>query len=86
MRSAMLGFRADVLPLEEAACGLAVGAGSGIQAAFGGECPAEEAGGRAEPGQGGAAGCSAKKVSRPALMKEVVKDVTGCHGYSERRA
>ena len=50
------------------------------------ERPAEQARGRVEPRQGCLAGCSIKKVPRPALKKEVVAYVTDCHGYSERRA
>jgi hypothetical protein len=42
---------------------------------------AEETGYGAEPGQGSAAGMFCQKsVPRPAVMKEVVRYVTACHG------
>ena len=46
----------------------------------------KEAGGRAQPGQGGASGCSGKKIPRPALMRQVVAYLIASHGYSQRRA
>jgi len=42
--------------------------------------------GRAQPGRSRAAGHAVKKVSRRALLKQMVRYVQTSHGYSERRA
>lgn len=63
---------AYVLSLEEAICRLGIRSGARVQAAGGRERAAEEAGGRAQPGQGGASGCAVKKMSPPRAEE------TGC--------
>ena len=79
-------FGTDVLPVEEAVRGDAVGSGARAQAAAGRERAAQEAGCRVEPGQGNPAGCCIKEVARPALKREVVDYIVSHYDLNMRRA
>src|SRR3954469_17014550 len=47
---------------------------------------AEEAGGRAEPGQGHVAGRTRKKILKPSQRRPVVEYLSGAYRISQRRA